>query len=88
MDQSMGWWRDAKFGLFIHWGLFALLAGEYRGVKTDNIAEWIMHDLKIPAGEYEKLAAQFDPTHFDADGIARLARDAGMKYIVLHREAP
>lgn len=41
MDQSMGWWRDAKFGLFIHWGLFALLAGEYRGVRTDNIAEWI-----------------------------------------------
>ena len=82
MDHRMGWWREAKFGLFIHWGLFALLAGEYQGKRTDNIAEWIMHDLHIPVGEYEKLARDFDPRHFDADGIVRMARDAGMKYIV------
>ncbi len=83
MDDCKRWWRDAKFGLFIHWGLYALLAGAYDGVRTDNIAEWIMHDLKIPVSEYEKLAARFDPAEFDADAIARLARDAGMKYVVL-----
>ena len=82
MDNRMGWWREAKFGLFIHWGLFALLAGEYKGVRTDNIAEWIMHDLKIPVEEYEEMVKDFSPTHFDADSIVRMARDAGMKYIV------
>ncbi|MEA4896754.1 MAG: alpha-L-fucosidase [Christensenellaceae bacterium] len=83
MENRMSWWRDAKFGLFIHWGLYALLAGEYRGVRTDNIAEWIMHDLGISAQEYEKLASRFNPDSFDADRIARLARDTGMKYVVL-----
>jgi alpha-L-fucosidase len=82
MDNRMGWWREAKFGLFIHWGLFALTAGEYNGKKTDNIAEWIMHDLHIPVEQYEKLAKDFNPGHFDADGIVRMARDAGMKYVV------
>ena len=82
MENRMNWWRDAKFGLFIHWGLYALLAGEYRGTRTDNIAEWIMHDLGIPVEDYEKLAAQFNPDSFDADRIVRLARDAGMKYVV------
>ncbi|MEG1514169.1 MAG: alpha-L-fucosidase [Clostridia bacterium] len=77
------WWRDAKFGLFIHWGLYALLAGEYEGQKTDNIAEWIMHDLHIPPDQYARLARAFAPIHFDADAIVRMARDAGMKYLVL-----
>lgn len=82
MENRMNWWRDAKFGLFIHWGLYALLAGEYQGTRTDNIAEWIMNDLGIPVEEYEKLAARFNPDSFDADRIVRLARDAGMKYVV------
>lgn len=80
--SDMLWWRDAKFGMFIHWGLYALLAGEYEGRRTDNIAEWIMHDLQIPPEKYELLAAKFNPVHFNADFIARLARDAGMKYVV------
>ena len=50
------WWKDAKFGMFIHWGIYSVPAGEYGGVKTDNIAEWIMHDLRIPIAEYEKFA--------------------------------
>jgi alpha-L-fucosidase len=82
MENRMNGWRDSKFGLFIHWGLYALLAGEYQGKRTDNIAEWIMHDLGIPVEEYEKLAARFNPDNFDADRIVRLARDAGMKYVV------
>lgn len=81
-EASKQWWRDAKFGMFIHWGLYVLLAGEYRGQKTDNIAEWIMHDLHIPVEEYQALAARFNPVHFDADGIVRLCRDTGMKYLV------
>ena len=44
-EVNKQWWRDAKFGMFIHWGLYALLAGEYNGQKSDNIAEWIMHCL-------------------------------------------
>lgn len=82
MDNYMGWWREAKFGMFIHWGLYALLAGEYRDVRTDNIAEWIMNDLHIPAEEYELLARRFNPEDFDADRIVRLAKAAGMRYIV------
>ncbi len=77
------WWEEARFGLFIHWGLYALLAGEYKGKRTHNIAEWIMHDLRIPKEEYEQLARQFNPQHFDAKFIARLAREAGMRYVVL-----
>ena len=81
-DTKQKWYKEAKFGLFIHWGLYAVLAGEYKGRKTDRIAEWIMNDLDIPAEEYEKLAEQFDPVDFDADMIVRKAREWGMKYIV------
>lgn len=81
-DTKQQWFKEARFGLFIHWGLYALLAGEYKGKKTDRIAEWIMNDLDIPAAEYEKLAQQFDPVQFDADKIVRKAKEWGMKYIV------
>ena len=76
------WWNNGKFGLFIHFGLYSVLAGEYEGESTDNIAEWIMHDLDIPREEYRKLAAHFNPENFDADLICRSARDAGMCYVV------
>ena len=79
----MQWWLDAKFGLFIHWGLYSLLAGEYKGRKTNNIAEWIMHDFQIPPQEYAQIAEQFDPQQFDAEAIVRLAKKAGMGYIVI-----
>jgi alpha-L-fucosidase len=82
-DTKQQWYKDAKFGLFIHWGLYALLAGEYKGQKTDHISEWIMNSLGIPASEYEKLADEFDPQHFNADELVRKAKeDWGMKYIV------
>ena len=73
----MQWWLDAKFGLFIHWGLYALPAGEYKGRKTNNIAEWIMHDFQIPPQEYAQIAEQFDPQQFDAEGVVQLAKKAG-----------
>jgi alpha-L-fucosidase len=71
--EDLAWWQDAKFGMFIHWGLYAIPA---RG-------EWVMHREQIPAEEYAKLADAFAPRHFDAGAWAQLARDAGMRYSVL-----
>ena len=79
----MDWWREARFGLFIHWGLYAVPAGEYQGKQVEGIGEWIMSYANIPRAEYEKFAKQFNPTEFDADTWARVASEAGMKYIVI-----
>lgn len=80
-DQRMGWWRDARFGLFIHWGLYAIPAGKW-GDRTDY-GEWIRDSAHIPIHEYEKLEGQFYPQHFDADQWVKMAKAAGMKYIVI-----
>jgi len=82
-DAKMKWFRDAKFGLFIHWGLYAVPAGEWKGERIAGIGEWIMNRAKIPVKEYEQLASQFNPVKFNADDIVKLAEDAGMKYIVI-----
>jgi alpha-L-fucosidase len=73
IDEHMEWWREAKFGMFIHWGLYAIPA---RG-------EWVMNREKIPVAEYAKLATQFNPVKFNAGEWVRVAKDAGMKYIVI-----
>jgi alpha-L-fucosidase len=72
-DARMAWWREAKFGMFIHWGIYSIPAD----------GEWHMRVNKEPYAEYSKLAAQFNPTKFDADAWTSLAHDAGMKYMVL-----
>lgn len=82
-DQRMRWWRDARFGMFIHWGLYAVPAGEYNGKRSERIGEWIMEWANIPRAEYEKFATQFNPVKFDAKEWVRIAKDAGMKYIVI-----
>ena len=82
-EQRIAWWREAKFGMFIHWGLYALPAGEWDGKYFDGIGEWIMFKARIPIDEYEALAADFNPTAFDAEAWAQLALDAGMKYMVI-----
>jgi len=82
-DQRMEWWRDARFGLFVHFGVYAVPAGTYRGERIDGGGEWIMNQAKIPVAEYEKLAPRFDPVGFRADEWVRLAKNAGMKYIVI-----
>jgi alpha-L-fucosidase len=79
----MRWFREAKFGLFVHWGLYAIPAGEWKGQPVAGIGEWIMNRAKIPVKEYEQLAAQFNPVKFNADAWVQLAIDAGMKYIVI-----
>jgi alpha-L-fucosidase len=81
--DKMEWWKEAKFGMFIHWGIFSVPAGEYNGKEIDGYAEWLMNNAKVPVTEYEKYAAQFNPTDFDADSWVKLAKEAGMKYIVI-----
>ena len=80
-DARMAWWREARFGMFIHWGLYAVPAGEWQG--QTNHAEWIRETARIPLEEYEQFVAQFNPVKFNADEWVRIAKDAGMKYIVI-----
>src|SRR5262245_13669335 len=82
-DQRMQWWRQARFGMFIHWGLYAVPAGEYKGQHSDRIGEWIMEWANIPRADYETFATQFNPVKFNAHEWVRIAKDAGMKYIVI-----
>jgi len=82
-DERMEWWRQARFGMFIHWGLYAVPAGEWKGEKVPGIGEWIMERAKIPVSEYEPLAKQFNPVKFDAKKWVQIAKNAGMKYIVI-----
>lgn len=83
MGTPESWWQEAKFGMFIHYGLYSMLAGEYNGNRTDNIAEWIMHDLDIPREEYRKLAQSFTAEDFNLEEVVLLAKRSGMKYVVL-----
>ncbi|MBO9617636.1 MAG: alpha-L-fucosidase [Niabella sp.] len=77
------WFKDAKFGLFIHWGLYSKLAGTWQGKNYYGSGEWIMNQAKIPVREYEQVAATFNPVNFNADEWAQLAKDAGVKYMVI-----
>lgn len=79
----MTWFRRDKYGLFIHYGLYSILGGEYKGRQVPGIAEWIMHSADIPKEEYELLADQFDPSAFDAEAICRKAKAWGMRYVCL-----
>ena len=83
LSKRMEWWTDAKFGMFIHWGPYSVPAGEYKGETVKGIAEWIMHRASIPVAEYEEYSRQFNPEKYDADEWVRIAKDAGMKYIVI-----
>jgi alpha-L-fucosidase len=83
LDARMAWWREARFGMFIHWGPYAVPAGEYNGETVRSVSEWIMNTARIPISEYETWAAAFNPVRFDADEWVRIARDAGMKYIII-----
>lgn len=82
-DERMHWWRDGRFGLFIHWGLYAIPAGVWKGKDIPGIGEWIMKRATIPAAEYRELAKQFNPVQFSARDFVSLAKAAGMKYITI-----
>jgi alpha-L-fucosidase len=80
-DPRLDWWREARFGMFIHWGLYAVPAGEWNG-RTDY-GEWIRNNGRIPIDTYDQFRTRFNPTKFDPDAWVRLAKQAGMKYIVI-----
>ena len=82
-DVRMQWWRDATFGMFIHWGAYAVPAGVYQGKEVKGIGEWIMHSAQIPIPEYEEFVRQFNPVNFNAKQWVAIAKNAGMKYIVI-----
>ena len=82
-DKRMAWWREARFGLFIHWGIYSVPAGKWQGNDVPGIGEWIMSQGKIPVADYAKFAGEFNPAKFDANAWVKLAKDAGMKYIVI-----
>jgi alpha-L-fucosidase len=81
--QRMEWWREARFGMFIHWGVYAVPAGVYEGRPVNRASEWIMNRAKIPVATYQQYAKQFNPVKYDPDAWVRMAKDAGMKYIVI-----
>jgi len=80
-SDPIAWWKDARFGMFIHWGIYSIPAGEWNGVT--NYGEWIRNNAQIPLEEYDKFVGQFNPVDFDAKRWVKTAKDAGMKYIVI-----
>lgn len=79
-DARMAWWREAKFGMFIHWGVYAVPAGVHEGVRD---AEWIMHGAKIPVKRYRAYAREFNATNYNPAAWVKLAQEAGMRYMVI-----
>ena len=82
-EQRMAWFNDARFGMFIHWGAYSVLGGEWQGETIKGYAEWIRHNGKISKADHREVCEQFEPDRFDADAWVRSARDAGMKYFVI-----
>ena len=82
-EARLAWWHEAKFGMFIHWGLYAIPAGEWKGKPIHGIGEWIMYNAPHSRRGIRAAAAQFNPVKFDAEAWAQLAQDAGMKYMVI-----
>lgn len=83
LAASRKWFREAQFGMMVHWGLYSMLGGEWRGERMTEIAEWVQQYFRIPNAEYHALAKAFNPILFNADEWVQLVRDAGMKYLVV-----
>src|SRR5437763_3803632 len=82
-DARMRWWREAKFGLLIHWGVYAVPAGTWKGEQIPGIGEWIMLRGTIPVADYRQFARQFNHVRYDPEAWAALAQEAGLKYVVI-----
>lgn len=82
-DKNMDWWRKARFGMFIHWGLYSLAAGWWNDKEVSFPSEWIMKNDKIPLADYKKQVENFNPVKFDAKEWVKIAKQTGMKYIVI-----
>lgn len=83
IEESRKWFKQAKFGMMVHFGLYSVLGGEYRGKRTSNIGEWAMHTFEIPVTEYSQLTNAFNPIYFNAEEWVKTAKSAGMQYIVV-----
>ncbi|WP_159723040.1 alpha-L-fucosidase [Enterococcus sp. CSURQ0835] len=83
MNENIKWFKEAKYGMMIHWGLYSLLAGEYEGKSSSAYAEWIQSKFQISNAEYGNLATAFNPLYFDAEKIVELAKACGMRYLVI-----
>lgn len=77
------WFKQAKYGMMIHWGLYSMMAGEWKGKRVPGYGEWLMHYFKIPCAEYEQTAKGFNPIFFDAEEWVRFAKEVGMQYMVV-----
>ncbi len=82
-DARMQWFREAKFGMFIHWGAYSTAGGEWNGKAVRGAGEWLLSNAQITPQDYEPLRDQFNPVKFDAKRWVQIAKDAGMKYIVI-----
>lgn len=82
-EQRIQWWREAKFGMFVHWGIYSLPGGEWKGKVVGGYAEHLMRKEKIPRSEYLELAHHFNPTGFNAEQWILQAKQAGMKYFII-----
>jgi alpha-L-fucosidase len=83
-DQRLAWWREARFGCFLHWGVYSGPGGEWNGTPFNGYAEHLMRIQKIPLAEYkEKVVAPFNPVKFNADAWVSLIKGAGMRYLVI-----
>lgn len=83
-DEKMEWWREARLGMFIHFGVYAQFDGVYRGhEQVVKNGEWLMNRMKVPVQEYRDMAKNFNPSKYDAEAWVKMAKDAGMKYIVI-----
>ncbi|WP_372846468.1 alpha-L-fucosidase [Pontiella sp.] len=89
-QAAMAWYKNARFGMFIHWGIYSQAAGSWKGTKIEDsgikgprVAEWLMYTFNIPRAEYREFAQQFNPDKSFAKNIAKLAKDTGMKYVVI-----
>lgn len=83
ITSKMDWWSKARFGMFIHWGVYSVPAGVYEGKESKGLGEWIMHDQKIPVDVYRAYAKSFNPVNYDPEKWVLMAKAAGMKYIVI-----
>lgn len=82
MNPNFETFKELKYGMMIHWGLYSLLGGEWEGKRVRDYAEWIQSCFQIPVKEYEKLAEAFNPVFFDADKLVSFAKECGMNYLV------
>ncbi|MEN9362333.1 MAG: hypothetical protein RL095_3868 [Verrucomicrobiota bacterium] len=82
-QARMKWWNEARFGMFIHFGLYSVHGGVWNGKKTNFYAEWIQATFDIKLEDYVHLSKKFNPNEFNADDIVLTAKKAGMKYLVI-----